>query len=198
MKRAFTLIEMLVVIGIVAILVVAASQSLVSASRAAQKAKAQDLVQQVATALSAMYEANEGLWPKRLAVAGERGTQIDERLGYAFVSGDNNYLSLDHSGGKLVGYDRFGVLDPWGADIVRKKGTSAALKDVEGHRLWFAVDADGDGVIAGANVGGESVDVRATAIVWCAGKDGKMEPYSKGLKKDDVYSWTVGQTRDVK
>jgi hypothetical protein len=29
------------------------------------------------------------------------------------------------------------------------------------------------------------------------GKDGKCEGYAKGLKKDDVFSWTIGQTREV-
>ena len=44
---------------------------------------------------------------------------------------------------------------------------------------------------------GETIRVRATAAVWCAGKDGRLENYRDGLKSDDVYSWTVGQTRGV-
>jgi hypothetical protein len=47
-------------------------------------------------------------------------------------------------------------------------------------------------------VGGGSIDVRANVMVWCAGQDGVIEPYSRGLNSDDVYSWTVGQTKDVK
>ena len=29
-------------------------------------------------------------------------------------------------------------------------------------------------------------------------KDGVIEAYSTGLRKDDVYSWTVGQTKEVR
>ena len=68
-----------------------------------------------------------------------------------------------------------------------------------------------DGKIEGASVGGQSVDVRATAIVWCCGKAGVIDPYpyangsggkgattASGGKTDNVYSWTPAQTRDVK
>jgi len=69
------------------------------------------------------------------------------------------------------------------------------------HRLHFAVDVDGDGVISGVDVGGETIDIRATAVVWCIGKSGGQGgqpwPYSIGQKKDDVYSWSVGQTKAV-
>ena len=197
-NRGFTLIEMLVVIGIIGILVAATLAGVSSVSRAAQRARAADLTQQVAQALSAMYADKDGQWPKRIAMVGERGGRLNDIAAYPFVGGDRQYLSLDHSGGHLCGYDRFGVLDPWGLEIAKRSGNAVTLKAVENHLLWFAVDVDGDGIISGANVGGESLNVRATAIVWGAGADGKMEPYSKGLKKDDVYSWTVGQTRDVK
>ena len=60
------------------------------------------------------------------------------------------------------------------------------------------MDLDGDGIIEGALVGGESVDIRATAAVWCCGKDGVIERYSVGVKKDDAYSWSHGQTQGVK
>jgi len=34
--------------------------------------------------------------------------------------------------------------------------------------------------------------------VWCCGADGKIETYKRGQRKDDVYSWTYGQTQGVK
>ena len=197
-KPAFTLIEMLVVIGIIAALIAASIGAYSGVTKAAEKTKAQDLVAQVALALATMYDQNGGEWPKRIAMVGEKGGRLDDLAAYALISGGTKYLTLEASGGKLVGYDRFGVLDPWGVQILKRKGRSASIGDVEDHLLWFAVDGDGDGIISGATVGGESVDVRATAIVWCAGKDGKMEPYSRGTRKDDVYSWNVGQTKNVK
>ena len=217
MKRGFTLIEMLVVIGIIAVLIAASIGSYSGVMHLAEKSRAEDLVHQVATALTTMYQQNDGQWPVRMAMVGETGGRLDDQVAYAFVSGNTKYLTLDHSGGKLIGYDRFGVLDPWGVAILKRKGRSATLKDVASntsdHMLWFAVDTDGNGIIEGALVGGQSVNVRATAIVWCAGRDGVISPYpyagggsdSKGANKgkssgrsDDVYSWTVGQTKDVK
>lgn len=198
MKRGFTLIEMLLVVGIIAVLVAASLGSYSALTKSAERAKAADLVQQVALALSTLYEHNGGKWPLRMAMAGETGNRLDDKAAYPLVSGATKYLTLSASGGKLTGYDRFGVLDPWGVRKLKERGSRATLADVQNHLLWFAIDADGDGIVSGANVGGESVDVRATAIVWCAGKDGKLEAYSKGLRGDDVYSWTKGQTRNVK
>lgn len=195
MKRGFTLIEMLIVVGIIAVLIAASLGAYSAITRSAEKARARELVQQVALALTTMYQHNGGQWPVRMAMVGERGARLDDQAAYALVSGDTKYLTLSHSGGKLTGYDRFGILDPWGMAIAKRRGTAATLRDVQDHLLWFAVDADGDGIIANATVGGESVEVRATAIVWCAGKDGKIQPYSKGIRSDDVHSWTVGQTQ---
>ena len=77
--------------------------------------------------------------------------------------------------------------------IIKAKGTSAALSDkvagggtIQDHRLRYAVDLDGDGIIEGANIGGESVNIRATAAVWCRGPKGVL-----------IKSWTDGQTKDV-
>ena len=204
MKKGFTLIEMLVVIGIIGVLIAAALGSYSAVTKAAEKTRASDLVRQVAAALATLYEKSGGEWPLRMAMVGETGGPLDDQAAYGFVSSKDGtkYLTLDHSGGKLIGYDRFGVLDPWGLAILKRKGKGTTLSDVhndkQDHMLWFAVDTDGDGIISGATVGGESVDVRATAIVWCAGRDGKMEKYSVGRKKDDIYSWSDGQAKKVK
>ena len=113
-------------------------------------------------------------------------------------------MSLTVKNGQLSGADRLGIVTPWAATAIKRAGASASLgtavgsMTVDDHILHYALDLDGDGIIEGASVGGESVDVRATVIVWCAGKDGYMEPYSRGIKEDDVYSWGPGQTKQVK
>ena len=213
MKKGFTLIEMLVVMGIIAVLIGASIGGYSAVTKAAEKARCQELVANAATALSALFQ-NEGSWPKRLLNAsngGEGGGQLlDAEAAYALVSNGRSYFSLTKSqdGRSLGGHDRFGILSPWGQAVVKRLGSSAGLesnvgsKTVGDHILHFALDLDGDGKILGVSVGGQAVDVRATAIVWCCGKRGVIDPYpyvsgGSGAKTDNVYSWTPAQTKNV-
>ena len=58
---------------------------------------------------------------------------------------------------------------------------------IQDHRLRFAIDDDLDGIVKASPEGYDSVRVRANAIVWCAGRDGKFGT------KDDLRSWAKGQ-----
>ena len=208
MKKGFTLVEMLVVIGIIAVLIGASLGGFSAMTKSAEKAKGQELVSNVATALTALFQ-QEGNWPKRLATNGQSDGQLDKDAALPLAKG--GYLSLTTTGSgkemKLAGLDRFGVVTPWAAAVIKRRGSSAAESDfvgtatVKDHILHYALDLDGDGIIKGASVGGESVDIRATAAVWSIGKSGgdkgKPWPYSVGRRKDDLYSWTVGQTKEV-
>lgn len=213
MKRGFTLVEMLVVIGIITVLISASLAGYSHMTKSAEKAKAQELVSEVATALTALFQ-KEGCWPARLLEEGKTDGKLDERVALALAKGSYFSLTTDNASQpqyatKLMGLDRFGILTPWAAAHMKRKGDQAKEDDVitkgsklRDHRLHFALDLDGDGIIEGASVGGQSLDVRATAIVWCIGKDGGNKgqpwPYREGLRKGDLYSWTVGQTKDVK
>ena len=209
-RRGFTLIEMLVVIGIIAVVIGASVGGFSAMTKTAERAKAHELVQNVATALTALYQ-QEGNWPKRLATNGGSDGRLDKDAAIPLALG--KYFSLTTKGSgkeiKLAGLDQHGIVTPWAAAVIKRRGTDSQLSDavtgsttVKDHILHYALDLDGDGVIKGANVGGESVDVRATAIVWCIGKSGGNKgepwPYRTGLKKDDVYSWAAGQTVEVK
>ena len=206
LRSGFSLIEMLVVVGIIAILMGVGMATFSSSTKKAQRAQAQELVSNVATALTALFQ-QEGAWPKRLAANGKSDGRLDANAAYALVAGTTKYFSLSQSGGKLIGHDRFGILTPVAQQVVKRLGSEASLGSkvgkltVEDHILHYALDLDGDGKIIGASVGGENINVRATAIVWCIGKrggnNGDPWPYIEGLRKDDVYSWTPGQTRDV-
>ena len=218
MKKAFTLIEMLVVIGIIAVLIGASIGGYASMTKSAERARCQELVSNAAVALTALFQ-DEGVWPKRLAREGSTDGKLDENTAYALVANGRSYFSLTKNGDKLGGHDRFGILTPWAQAVVKRLGTSASKGSkvgsmtVDDHILHYALDLDGDGKIIGASVGGRAVDVRATAIVWCCGKDGVIDPYpyagggsgggkgkgesAAGGKTDDVYSWTPAQTRDV-
>lgn len=201
MKKGFTLLEMLVVIGIIVILVGASVGAFAKMTRSADRAKGQELVDNTATALTALF-TKEGAWPRALRTNGAKDGELNAEAAYPLAKG--GYMTLSTSGGRLTGLDRFGIVTPWGLAHLKNRGLSASLGDRVGagtlkdHVLHYALDLDGDGIIEGASVGGESVDVRATAIVWSVGPSGKVEAYSRGLRGDGIYSWTKGQTNNVK
>ena len=206
--KGFTRVEMLVVIGIIAILIGASIGGFSAMTKKAEKAKAQELVSNVATALTAMFQ-EKGAWPKLLR--DNAGKQLDGKTAYALVAGTTKYFSLTTNGnGELAGLDRFGIVTPWAAVALKHAGnngseeTKVGLRTVRDHILYYAIDLNGDGVIKGSeapDILDNAAGIRATAAVWCIGKsggeDGKPWKYSKGIRKDDIHSWTVGQTKGI-
>ncbi len=203
-RRGFTLIEMLVVIGIIAILAGAGMATFSSATGRAQKAKGQELVSNVATALTAIYQ-KDGCWPHRILAAGNGEGEITAEIAYDLAKKKVMALTTDpnnSSNHKTVGLDRLGVVSPWATAVIKRagKGTVSDTTKVPSggtihdHRLRFAVDTDGKGFVQ-ANVGGETLTSRGPAAVWCCGMDGKIEKYSDGLRKDDIYSWNKQQIK---
>ena len=63
MKRGFTLIEMLAVIGIIAVLMAALIGGYAGVTKAAEKKKCQELVSNVATALTALFQNDGAVGP---------------------------------------------------------------------------------------------------------------------------------------
>jgi len=191
-RRAFTLIEMLVVIGIIAILVGVSLTSFRKMSKTADNTQAQELVSQAATALAAIYEA-DGMWPKLIREASKSTEEDKGVLGneegneVARILAKRGYMSMSMKDGKLVGKDRYGILTPWAA----KKLENASSTDIQANILKFAVDLNGDGVIDNEECGkriekyfGKKIEyIRATVMVWCPDKKG--EGYIK--------SWTKNQ-----
>lgn len=212
MKKAFTLVEMLVVIGIISILLAASLAGFSKMRASAEKAKAQELVSQTATALSAIF-TTEGVWPMVIREHSEGDGLIDNKVAYQIAK--RGLMSITHDGEKKTstGLDRFGVVSPWATEAIKRAGSmgmsdmmvvgkdgNGENRTVRDHTLRFKVDLDGDGIIEGVSVqgnGGESINVRAIVAVWCAGKDGRLEPYRSVGRSDDVYSWTPGQTRGI-
>lgn len=203
-RRGFTLIEMLVVIGIIATLMGVMLASVSKFLKTAEKARCQELVANTSTALVALFQ-KEGSWPRALIRGHNSNNILDEKAALPLAKGGYMTLTMNSSKTQLSGYDRFGVISPWAFNVLKRRGSSTSLSTkvpsggtIQDHVLRYALDLDGDGVIESVSIGGETVNIRATAAVWCCGKDGKLEAYSQGLRQDDVYSWTKGQTQNVR
>ena len=198
MKRGFTLIEMLVVIGIIAILIGASIAGFTKMTRTADRARAQELVSNVATALSQMF-LNDGCWPQKLIDAANADGRLDENV--ALVLAKKKCMSLTVQDGKLAGLDRFGIVTPWATDAIKRAGNSGSSgsinvggRPIAQHVLYFAIDLDGDGITE-IKEGGSSLRVRATACVWCCDKDGSLSSVAGAARsgKGGIFSYTAGQ-----
>lgn len=195
----FTLIEMLVVVGIIAVLIGASMGAYTAFVRQAQRQRAVEQVYQVKTALSQIVQQDDA-WPPLLLQANKGDHLLGQKAGASLAKrkvmqltaritrnadGGNDYI--------LTGHDRFGIVTPWAMDVIKHMGTAANLSSkvatggtIKDHILRFAIDDDRDGFteINHPELGGKSIKVRAMACVWCLGRDGKANT------SDDVRSWT--------
>lgn len=183
MHKGLTLVEMLVVIGMIAILTAASMAGYSKFIKQAEKAKDQELVSNVVTALTAVYQI-DGQWPKRLVTGADNADpKLDQNA--ALPLGKRGYMTLnyDASENRLVGYDRFGVLTSDGIAFLKSGGSRATEEAVDKYVVRYGIDVDGDGITELPSLG---VRVRATACAWCSGK-------KKSGKDTLVKSWTKGQ-----
>lgn len=205
MKRGFTLVEMLIVIGIIAILTGAAMTGFRGAVEKAQAAKCQELVHNASTALVKVFQDN-GSWPSRIISAGQGSGEMTAEIGGELarrkaLSLNYRLVENEETGEKvykLVGLDQCGVVSPWAAEVVKRKAANGNVSlnepvpgggTIRDHVLRFSIDDDEDGLVKVSYEGGKSVTVRASAAVWCCGRDGKFGT------RDDIKSWAKGQEK---
>lgn len=207
MKKGFTLVEMLVVIGIIAILAGASMIGYSKVVRSAQKTKNREIVSNAATALTQILTRNNGTWPELLLERANGGKgRLDKDTSAVFITFNMMGLSYDQKSAsgtaqrQLIGKDRCGIVDV-DAEKVLKRSASATEGTkvpsggtVQDHILYFAIDEDGDGFTEAEVEGGGKLTIRATAVVWAAGPDGKVD-YGTMAHNDDVYSWTPSQVK---
>lgn len=208
MKKGFTLLEMMVVIGIIAILAGASMIGYSKIVKSSKKARTQELVSNAATALTYILSKNDGVWPEDLLTRAAGGNgRLDKDTSRVFIR--YNLLGLtynqksangDVSQYQLTGKDRCGIVDADAEAVLkRSKTASEGAKvnsggTVQDHILYFAIDDDGDGFTEAKVDGGGTLKIRATAVVWAAGPDGKVDYGSFG-HNDDVYSWRPAQVK---
>lgn len=203
-RRGFSLVEMLVVIAIIAVLSAALLMGYGRITRTAQRARAQETVSNVATALNIMLQRKGG-WPTDFNALKAYGGSDGEGKGcveaVARLFAKYNLLGVRVENDKPVGGDRCGIVDPWAVAVLKRSASANAATPVpsggtvKSHIVYFAVDTDLDGITE-AKVCGDTVKVRASAIAWCAGADGKLGgSYAKRdkLNADNVYSWNRKQ-----
>ena len=221
-KPAFSLIEMLVVIGIIAVLMGTAVGGYSFATKRAQAARGRELVSNTATALNLLFQ-KDGKWPSALLnEAGSGAGRLTARAAACLAV--KKYMSFSYTKVEkdgenyytLSGLDRCGVVTPWATAALKQAGNGGSENTkvpsggtVRDHQLYYALDKTGEGIVE-ANVGGVPVRIRANAAVWCAGLDGVLAPYpyagggakggvganksgAAGKRSDDIYSWTPAQ-----
>ncbi len=199
-KRGFTLLELLTTITILGVLMALVLNAFSRLSRSGQKAKLQELVAETATSLSYLIQEKK-IWPNELIEASNGEGLLDQDACAALVNnGLMDLVSVTTKDGqvKTIGRDRMGLVDPFAADVL-KRNRRATLDTpvpqggtIKDHILHFAIDTDDSGTCT-ATVGGRKVKVRAAAIVWSAGADGKVEDTHMSGRSDDVFSWRVTQ-----
>lgn len=196
------MVEMLVVMGIIAVLITASIASYNGIVARAQKARAEELVHQVATALEQVMQ-KEDAWPRPVLAEGAGGNgKMTPAVGGALAKRGAlslTYREYDENGAKRVelsGVDKFGVVDPWAGDVIKKRFKTGGLSvgtrvpsggTIEDHILRFAVDDDYDGKVTVSGEGRAGVTIRGSVAVWGCGRDGKFGT------RDDVQSWSKSQ-----
>ena len=201
-NRGFTLIEMLVVIGIIAALTVAGLVTYSNAGEKAMRAHCQELVHDAATALAVVMQDGEGC-PQVILQASRGDHKLSSEVGAELARKGLMSFSYeeveDASTGvttfRLVGSDQCGILTPWGAAVVNRLAARGSVSTgakvptggtVDDHIMRFSVDDDEDGRVE-AESDGRKVMVRGASAVWCCGADGQFGT------RDDLCSWAKGQ-----
>ena len=189
--------------GILAILIGASIAGFSHATDKARSSLCQELVHNVATALEKVLQDEDG-WPQRILQGASGEGKMTDEVGGELAR--RKVLSLtyrettndkDEKVYKLVGLDQCGVVSPWARDVIKRLAAKGSVSlsarvpsggKIDDHILRYAVDDDLDGIV-NVNSQGGGVAVRASAAVWCCGKDGKFGT------RDDIKSWSKGQEK---
>ena len=183
-KNGFTLVEMLVVIGIIGLLVGALTGSFTYVQRLAWKSQEVKQVSEAATALS-LYLQQERGWG-----ALKNKEEID--LPVLLILKNHRLFDTTATADSTttVSPDRYGLLDIWGQRKL-KANPDIGESLVSPHRLQFLLDDDYDGFVKSPS----GKKIRASALVWSRGPDGVDDTPAGRYPKDDILSWSEAGAR---
>ncbi len=197
-KRAgFTLVEMLVIIGIIAILATALVSGAGHMKRVAERTRAQRMVDDVKVALN-LYLQSEREWHDTLIERLETDADVSSLLN------KNKLLDVVVPDDVInsTSLDRFGLLDEWGRQSLRRNPniSSATQSGEDGiqireHRIQFRLDTNYDGYVDAGEGSPMGLRIRGNVIVWSRGPDGQDDFSSSNPKArgrypyDDLISW---------
>jgi prepilin-type N-terminal cleavage/methylation domain-containing protein len=203
-NRGFTLVEMLVVIGIIGLLASVLTTGFGFAQTLAWQTQSQELVSNIATALG-LYIQKEGSWPEEILRSnGNVNNEVCKVLQEAKLLD----LTTVKSDGTINqnSPERFGLFSPWGKRIIRKSpkltaslGSLCSMTEANKHMIQFRVDMDLDGKIDSNDaalgvIPGNGAPIRASAIVWSCGPHGKADgQWGARNAQDNRQSWSAGQ-----
>lgn len=200
-QRGFTLVELLVVIGIIGLLAAAMMTSVGRLKNSAKRAKAQGAVSDAYTALN-LYLQKERRWHVAMINALEMDPVVCK------VLAENHLLDVKVDFGNLnsTSSDRFGFLDEWGRDALRRNPTISTAAQlgfdgikIEDRRIQFRLDLDNDGYVDANEGSPKGLTIRASVVVWSRGADGQDDFESNNPKAqtrypyDDLISWNHSQ-----
>lgn len=203
----FTLVELLVVIGLIGILAVALIGSFGYLKTTAWQSRAQAQVSQAATALTAYLQKNRS-WPEELLNNKEFDSEVCAVLQRYQIIDVSTWSKLpsvtDPMGVKNPNSpDLCGLLDPWGRMMIRKilanAGNPENDAEVAKHRLQYRLDVNFDGYVDTDEGLPKGDRVRGSVIVWSRGPDGLDDADGQNPKAkahypyDDRLSWSFGQ-----
>ncbi|MDD4103387.1 MAG: type II secretion system protein [Kiritimatiellae bacterium] len=195
---AFTLVEMLVVIGLIGILAATLVSSYSHVKIAAWQSQASRQVKEVATAFNAYLQLYREWGP--LENKTEMEPDVCKQFQKKQVLDVTTYKDSGAGALNNDSIDKFGLLDPWGRAVLKRNLYGAtADSPVEGggtvrdHRIQFRLDVNYDGYVDSADWPGipGGARVRANVLVWSRGPDGQ-DDFLKGGRYpggDDRLSW---------
>jgi prepilin-type N-terminal cleavage/methylation domain-containing protein len=204
LRSGFTLVEMLVVIGMIGILAAALIASFSHIKTVARQSHAQAQVSEVATAFN-LYLQQEREWPAEWLASEEMDPDVCKVFQNRHLL-DLTTWSSSNSVINANSIDRFGMLDPWGRAALRKNpkisSASAAIESggkLSDHRIQYRLDKDFDGYVDSGEGAPKGVKIRASVLVWSRGPDGKdAATQAARYPGDDRLSWNYGQSRKEK